>query len=225
MTWRTNRVQLQVMGPTELVLIVVWLIVAGLAGFAASILTRSRYRFILDTGVALVGAVVGGLVITGLAPGGVSPLSGGGVLIAMVGGLVSATALKLVLKAVAPHWPPEGVFEAPQGQKAEDLPPPRQSSPLQRPADTVEIEPGTPGRGPLPRASLRRLLEEYLSLEEGRTLAFDLDVSYDSLPGEGHAAKMRELIKYLDQRGQLARVVDWLRMNRSDIDLAGAVET
>lgn len=49
------------MGPQELVLIVMWLGVAGAAAFAASALTRSRYRLLLDTGVALVGAVVGGL--------------------------------------------------------------------------------------------------------------------------------------------------------------------
>ena len=212
------------MGPTELVLIVVWLVVAGVAGFVASILTRSRYRFILDTVVALVGAVVGGLVVTGMAPGGVTPLSGGGVLLALAGGLVSATALKLILKAVGPHWPPEGVFEAPQGKQVDHVSPPQQAPAIVQPASQVEVAPEPPGRGQSLRASLRRLLEEHLSLEEGRTIAFDLDVNYESLPGEGHAAKMRELVKHLDQRGQLARVVDWLRTNRSDIDLSDAME-
>ncbi len=208
------------MGPAELVLIVVWLVVAGVAGFAAAIITRSRYRFILDTGVALVGAVVGGLAVTGAMPGGVTPLSGGGILLALVTALVSAVTLKLTLRAMAPFLPPRGDVADEQGKTAAA---PRPQTPL----TIVEAAPeagavsALASPAPSPRANLRRLLEENLSLEEGRTLAFDLDVSYDSLPGEGHAAKMRELVKYLDQRGQLDRILAWLRTNRLDIDLPG----
>jgi hypothetical protein len=41
---------------------------------------------------------------------------------------------------------------------------------------------------------LREILSERLSLEEIRTLCFDLGIDYDNLPGEGKTAKARELM-------------------------------
>ena len=50
---------------------------------------------------------------------------------------------------------------------------------------------------------VRHTLVKLYDLEELRTLCMDLDVDYDSLRGEGKAAKARELVLYLDRRGRL----------------------
>jgi hypothetical protein len=47
---------------------------------------------------------------------------------------------------------------------------------------------------------LRQIIAEHYSLEELRTLCFDLGVNYDELGGEGLSAKARELLAYLDRR-------------------------
>ena len=62
----------------------------------------------------------------------------------------------------------------------------------------------------LPR--LRQLLTDHYDAGELRTLCFDLGVDYDNLPGEGRR-QARELVSYLDRRGQLA---DLLRIGRRD---------
>ena len=51
--------------------------------------------------------------------------------------------------------------------------------------------------------TLHQVLTERLSLEEVRTLCFDLGVDYDNLGGEGKSAKIRELILYLERRDRL----------------------
>lgn len=48
---------------------------------------------------------------------------------------------------------------------------------------------------------------ERFDLEELRTLAFELGIDYDSLPGEGKAGKVRELILFLDRRGKLGQLL------------------
>jgi hypothetical protein len=54
---------------------------------------------------------------------------------------------------------------------------------------------------------LRQLLTGYFDAEEFRTLCFDLAVDYDTLRGEGKAAKARELVAYLERCGRISEVV------------------
>ena len=63
---------------------------------------------------------------------------------------------------------------------------------------------------------LAQLVVRRLSDEELRTLCFELEVDYADLPGEGKAAKARELVGYLDRRGALARLIGWLQAHRPD---------
>jgi hypothetical protein len=64
---------------------------------------------------------------------------------------------------------------------------------------------------------LRQLLIERLDLEELRTLCADIEVDFDSLRGEGKAAKARELVLFLERRRDVGRLVDWLRRHRADV--------
>jgi len=72
---------------------------------------------------------------------------------------------------------------------------------------------------PSPQAiQLHKLLRSRLSLEELRTLCFDLNVPYDDLGGEGRSAKARELLLYLQRRNALSSLNSWLQQTRPDIE-------
>jgi hypothetical protein len=60
---------------------------------------------------------------------------------------------------------------------------------------------------------LRSFIVEHYSLEEFRTLCFDLGVRYDALVGEGIDAKARELILYLWRQGRLIDLLNILEKN------------
>jgi serine/threonine protein kinase len=68
------------------------------------------------------------------------------------------------------------------------------------------------------RVTLHRVLAERFDLEELRTLCFDLGVAFDDLRGEGHKAKARELIAYLERRNRLNQLASCIRELRSDIE-------
>ena len=60
------------------------------------------------------------------------------------------------------------------------------------------------------RSALSKLREDitrYFDIEELRTLCFDLGVDYDNLRGEGKAAKVRELVVFLDRRDRIPKLV------------------
>lgn len=59
--------------------------------------------------------------------------------------------------------------------------------------------------------SLRDFIVNHYNREELQTLCFDLGVNYDALPGEGTAAKARELILYLGREKELEHLLDALR--------------
>ena len=63
---------------------------------------------------------------------------------------------------------------------------------------------------------MRQLLIAHFSADELRTLCFDLRVDYDALPGEGKEGKARELVAYMDRRGQLGDLVGIGRQERPD---------
>jgi hypothetical protein len=56
--------------------------------------------------------------------------------------------------------------------------------------------------------NLRQKLVEYFSIEELRTLCFDLGVEFDNLGGEGKVGKARELVAHLQRRGRIPELVD-----------------
>ena len=70
-------------------------------------------------------------------------------------------------------------------------------------------------------AQLRHVLVRRLSDEELRDLCFDLGVRYSDLRGDTRAAKARELVRFLQQRRELERLVDWLSEWRPDVNLDG----
>jgi hypothetical protein len=73
---------------------------------------------------------------------------------------------------------------------------------------------------PLPEVSqFRELLVEHFGLEDLRTLCFDLNVDYESLPGEGKAGKARELVAYLKRRDRLTELGAAIRRTRPDITI------
>jgi hypothetical protein len=54
---------------------------------------------------------------------------------------------------------------------------------------------------------LRQTIADTFNTEELKTLCSDLGLDYDNLGGDGKEAKARELIAYLNRRGELARLV------------------
>lgn len=66
-------------------------------------------------------------------------------------------------------------------------------------------------------AQLRQLLANRFSDGELRDLCFDLGVDYEGLPGAGKADKARELVAYMERRGQLTDLVRVGRHSRPDV--------
>ena len=74
-----------------------------------------------------------------------------------------------------------------------------------------------PGAQSVSLVQLRQVLETRFNRQELRTLCFDLDVDYDSLPGEGKGAKARELVAYLERRDLLPALIALVRQQRPDV--------
>jgi hypothetical protein len=53
---------------------------------------------------------------------------------------------------------------------------------------------------------LRQNLVDSFSDTELHDLCFDMGIDYEDLPGEGRAAKARELVAYMDRRGRIAEL-------------------
>ncbi len=64
--------------------------------------------------------------------------------------------------------------------------------------------------------ALFEYLCKHFSLDELRTLCFDLEVDHESLAGEGKEAKARELVLYLQRRGELDQLTDAIQRVRGD---------
>lgn len=67
------------------------------------------------------------------------------------------------------------------------------------------------------RAKLRENLVDYLSDGDVRDLCFDMDIDYESLPGQGKSAKARELITFCERRERLPELVTKLDKLRPQV--------
>lgn len=94
------------------------------------------------------------------------------------------------------------------------------ATPPQPAASQPQVQPAPPAKAgppPAPLSELQRLfqaLNARFDREELRTLCFELGVDFDSLPGEGRSAKARELVAYMNRRGELARLRSAIQAKR-----------
>lgn len=66
--------------------------------------------------------------------------------------------------------------------------------------------------------TLHRLLNGYFSLEEIRTLCFNLHIDYESVPGEEKQSRIRELLLGLGRRSRLTDLIPLLQQERPLVD-------
>ena len=77
-------------------------------------------------------------------------------------------------------------------------------------------EPPTPQPGPA--AQLRQLMAQQFSKEELSAVCFDLGLDYDSLPGDGTAAKVVEIIEYFARQGRIKALIQLCATQRAQTD-------
>lgn len=70
---------------------------------------------------------------------------------------------------------------------------------------------------------IRRLIAGYFSLQELKTLCFELDVEFDDLGGEGRSDKARELVTFVQRRGRLIDLLQTLASERPGIAWPGGI--
>src|SRR5687767_13276448 len=68
------------------------------------------------------------------------------------------------------------------------------------------------------RINLVSLVTRYFNVEELRSLCFNLNIEEDNLAAEGKEHKVRELVKYLERRGQLHFLTTELKKLRTSVD-------
>jgi len=64
-------------------------------------------------------------------------------------------------------------------------------------------------------AQIRRELTDKVDEEELRTLCFDWGIDYDSLPGKGKSAKVRELVAQEQRHDGVGRLRQWLEKQKA----------
>jgi hypothetical protein len=82
-------------------------------------------------------------------------------------------------------------------------------SPEKRAAASFKLDPQA-------RAALLRGLQESFSLNDLKTLCFELGVDFDNLEGEGKTAKARELIVHLERRARVSELIQKCASERPD---------
>jgi hypothetical protein len=65
---------------------------------------------------------------------------------------------------------------------------------------------------------LQELINSHFNFEEVRSLAFEMNIDYEILAGENKSSKVRELIIYLERRGQLEKLIQILIANRPAVN-------
>jgi hypothetical protein len=66
---------------------------------------------------------------------------------------------------------------------------------------------------------LLAFVEKYFDVEEMRDLCFELGLGYDSLGGEGHRGKGRELVLHMARYGRLSELEEVLKRERPNLNL------
>lgn len=66
--------------------------------------------------------------------------------------------------------------------------------------------------------SLNEHLNRYFSLDEIRTINFNMGIDYDSIPGEAKPAKIRELLIILGRQDKLPELLDLVTRYRSNVN-------
>lgn len=69
-------------------------------------------------------------------------------------------------------------------------------------------------------AEIRQALGERFNESELRTLATDVGIEYEDLPGAAKSDKARELVAWFERRRQLGRLISAIEGARPDLDLA-----
>lgn len=72
---------------------------------------------------------------------------------------------------------------------------------------------------------LRKLLIQHYSLDEFRTLCFDLGILYDNLGGDGLSGKARELLLLIGRQQRFAELLHHMQTERPDLDMTGLTST
>lgn len=73
--------------------------------------------------------------------------------------------------------------------------------------------------GQVSKSHLREIITNYFSSTELRTIAFDLDVDYESFSGRGKSETAIDLIQFLERRGRLNELVAIIRSQRPNISI------
>ena len=73
---------------------------------------------------------------------------------------------------------------------------------------------GQSSRPPDKKELYRQLVSQF-DLEELAALCFDLDVDFEEIKGTGKSAKARELVLYMERRGQLVQLREAIQQHRS----------
>ena len=71
---------------------------------------------------------------------------------------------------------------------------------------------------PSPFNQLRRQMAESFSLDDVRSLCFDLNVNFDELPHAGLTPKVRDLILLMKQNGRLAELLTAVAKARPHVE-------
>jgi hypothetical protein len=83
------------------------------------------------------------------------------------------------------------------------------------PADqTEDLQPASSQQQ---RKRLRENIDTYLNDSELATLCFDMNIDYESLPGEGKQTKIRELITYCERSGRIQELIQNCEGLRSNV--------
>jgi hypothetical protein len=66
---------------------------------------------------------------------------------------------------------------------------------------------------------IQHALSQFFDRDELNQLSFELGVEFDNLPGSTREAKARELVQFVDRRGQLEILVEHIREMRPNVPL------
>ncbi len=66
-------------------------------------------------------------------------------------------------------------------------------------------------------AQLQQIVDRHFGEEELVTLCFQLGVEYDNLPAKGKSHKARELVRNLERRGRVLKLVELVEQQRSEV--------